>query len=154
MNIVLQHLPHPVFLTSLPVALFFCEGCLYQIFTYCTTLTVYLSTTSEFSSKQLFLLFCLSSQSNSLIIRFLTTTLCKCFSFPQPQWPDYQNVKIYPPNMTSINAKGLNSPFKRNIPWEEAITDILCAQETNFSNVKPPSCTHKRYSHYSFYKHT
>lgn len=64
--------------------------------------------------------------------------------------PEHPNMSLY---IKSINVKGLNSPFKRNVFWKEAISqdaDILCIQETHFTNTKPPSCTHKKYSHYLF----
>lgn len=58
-----------------------------------------------------------------------------------------------PITITSLNAKGLNSPFKRAMLWKEAkLTkcDILCVQETHFHAQKPPNCQNKSFSHYYF----
>lgn len=52
-------------------------------------------------------------------------------------------------NVLSINAKGINHPVKRKSLWKDAIlhnSDILCAQETHFSSLASPKCTHKNYS--------
>lgn len=53
----------------------------------------------------------------------------------------------------SINAKGLNSPYKQNLLYKEALAQtsaILCIHKTNFISSKPPSCTHKQYPHCYF----
>lgn len=58
-----------------------------------------------------------------------------------------------PLTITSLNAKGVNSPFKRAMLLKEAkLTkcDILYVQETHFHAQKPPSCQHKAFSHCFF----
>lgn len=55
--------------------------------------------------------------------------------------------------ITSINVKGLNSPFKWSLLWKEALrhnSDILCAPEMHFSSRKPPACSHKQFPHCFF----
>lgn len=50
----------------------------------------------------------------------------------------------------SLNAHGLNSPYKRKAMWQEAKNlkrDVICIQETHFSATKPPKCTHKLFPH-------
>lgn len=52
-----------------------------------------------------------------------------------------------------IVRKLLRSPFKHNLLWKEALAhhaDVLCVQETHFSKLKPPTCTHKHYPHCFF----
>lgn len=47
----------------------------------------------------------------------------------------------------SVNSKGLNHPVKKSL-WKEAMSnkcDVLCAQETHFCILSPPSCTHKMF---------
>lgn len=56
-------------------------------------------------------------------------------------------------NITSLNVKGLNSPFKHNLLWKEALrlnSDILCVQVTHFTSHNPPSCSHKQFSYCFF----
>lgn len=56
-------------------------------------------------------------------------------------------------NITLINAKGLNHPFKWSLVWKEVIsqhTDVLCVQETHSAQNKTPSCSHKLFSHCYF----
>lgn len=58
-----------------------------------------------------------------------------------------------PIKITTINAKGLYSPQKRNMLWKEAILQkiyILCMQETHFLNIKPPKRHHIAFLHYFF----
>lgn len=55
-----------------------------------------------------------------------------------------------PISILSINAKGLNHSVKQKSLWKEALlqhSDILCAQETHFSNQAPPKCSHISFSH-------
>lgn len=50
----------------------------------------------------------------------------------------------------SINARGLNSPFKRRTLWKTALEkncDILCVQETHFLDQNPPRCSHNKFPH-------
>lgn len=59
--------------------------------------------------------------------------------------------------ITSINARGLNSPFKRSSLWKEALSlkeDLLCVQETHFAQGKAPSCTHLTFPQQFFANNT
>lgn len=50
----------------------------------------------------------------------------------------------------SLNAHGLNSPYKRKAMWQETKLlkgDILCTQETHFSRDKQPKCSDKAFPH-------
>lgn len=50
--------------------------------------------------------------------------------------------------ITTINANGLNSTYKRSRLWREAIikkTDILCVREMHFIQDKTPPCQHRLY---------
>lgn len=50
----------------------------------------------------------------------------------------------------SHNVRGLNSPHKHRALWKTAIDikcDILCAQETHFSSIKPPKYTQVKFPH-------
>lgn len=50
----------------------------------------------------------------------------------------------------SINSNGLNHPAKRKSMWREATSnraDILCVQETHFSAISPPVCSHRSFPH-------
>lgn len=52
--------------------------------------------------------------------------------------------------LLSVNAKGLNSPFKRAMFWKEAKSssaDILCAQETHFRSSALPRMHHRNFPH-------
>lgn len=56
-------------------------------------------------------------------------------------------------NLMSINATGLNSPFKRSVLWKEAnacMTDILCVQETHFKQASPIRLQHRNFPHIYF----
>lgn len=58
--------------------------------------------------------------------------------------------------ITTINTKGLNSPFKQSRLWQEALsqrTNILCVQETYFMHGKAPPCIHRSYPH-TLHAHT
>lgn len=53
----------------------------------------------------------------------------------------------------SLNAKGLNTPFKRSMLWKEAKTckaDIICVQETHFKRGSPMRLHHRSYPHVFF----
>lgn len=48
----------------------------------------------------------------------------------------------------SLNAHGLNSPFKRSMLWRECLAlkgNVVCVQETHFSKTKHPKCSHKNF---------
>lgn len=50
----------------------------------------------------------------------------------------------------SLNAKGLNSPFKRSLLWKEARNnkaDIVCVQETHFKQSSPVRLQHRNFPH-------
>lgn len=50
----------------------------------------------------------------------------------------------------SINAHGLNSPYKRRALWSDAKKlkgDVVCLQESHFAEGKAPKCSHKHYPH-------
>lgn len=50
----------------------------------------------------------------------------------------------------SINAKGLNSPFKRAMLWKEASNvkaAIVCAQETHFRASSPMRLCNSKFPH-------
>lgn len=50
----------------------------------------------------------------------------------------------------SINAKGLNSPFKRSMLWKEAKkcqVDLVCVQKTRFSASSPLKMKNWNYPH-------
>lgn len=52
--------------------------------------------------------------------------------------------------ITSFNVKGLNSSYKRQMAWKEAIrlkSDVICFQETHFVSNKPPPFHHPKYPH-------
>lgn len=52
--------------------------------------------------------------------------------------------------IVSINAKGLNSPFKRSMIWKEVRSqraDILCIQETHFKASSPPRLRDRNFPH-------
>lgn len=56
-------------------------------------------------------------------------------------------------NITSINAKSLNHPFKCSLLWKEALSqhaDVLCVQETHIAKNKSPRCSHKLFPHCFF----
>lgn len=59
--------------------------------------------------------------------------------------------------MNHYNVRGLNSPYKRRALWKTAMDpqcDVLCVQETRFSSVKSPKCTHAKFPHVFMAKHT
>lgn len=50
----------------------------------------------------------------------------------------------------SVNAKGLNSPYKCRALREEAMDqhcDILCVQEKHFAAINPPRCSENKFPH-------
>lgn len=53
-------------------------------------------------------------------------------------------------NLLSINAKCLNTPFKRAMLWKEARAcnaDIICVQETHFKQSSPIRLRHRSFPH-------
>lgn len=53
-------------------------------------------------------------------------------------------------NFLSINAKGLNSPFKRSMLWKDVRTcgaDIVCVQETHFKSSSPLRLQNRSFPH-------
>lgn len=81
------------------------------------------------------------------IIAPFCVQLLKEISFSPPGKPTLL-LPIMSINITSLKAKSLNSPFKRNLLWKEALmhnTDILCVQKTHFISHKPPACSHKQF---------
>lgn len=53
-------------------------------------------------------------------------------------------------NITSFNVKGLNTPYKRQMEWKEALrlkSEVICFQETHFISNKPPAFHHPKYPH-------
>lgn len=55
-----------------------------------------------------------------------------------------------PFKVTSLNAKGLNHPGKRHSLWSDTRMlhcDVLCVQETHFSQTQAPSSSHKNFPH-------
>lgn len=51
-------------------------------------------------------------------------------------------------NLLSLNAKGLNTPFKRSMLWKEARkyhADVLCVQETHFCQSSPITIHNQNY---------
>lgn len=52
--------------------------------------------------------------------------------------------------LLSLNAKGLNSPYKRKAFWTDALklgSDTICMQESHFTKDKPPKFTHPKLPH-------
>lgn len=54
--------------------------------------------------------------------------------------------------LMSYNVRGLDSPYKRIAFWKTAIDlhcELICAQETHFSSINPPKCSHVKFQHVS-----
>lgn len=55
-----------------------------------------------------------------------------------------------PIKIVSLNVKGLNSPYKRQMAWKEAknlLSDVICFQETHFAATKPPTFQNRQFPH-------
>lgn len=53
----------------------------------------------------------------------------------------------------SLNVKGLNSPYKSKILWNDALktnSDILCIQELHFTGDNPPKFSFYKFPHIFF----
>lgn len=53
--------------------------------------------------------------------------------------------------ITSLNAKGLNSPFKLAMLCKEALSQqrkMLCIQEMHFSKSKASKCSNPKFAYY------
>lgn len=55
-----------------------------------------------------------------------------------------------PIKIVSLNVKGLNSPYKRQMAWKEAKSlhcDVICFQETHFAANKSPNFQNRQFPH-------